>query len=465
MSRLPNHVGGRAATAPRRLAVAGALLAVMGTAAPEGASAQSAAADRYVRLGLDAAFSQRQQAIQLDLAGARRREVLGNALPKVELSSTRTEVGGNVVDIGRFINPAYAALNQLLGQPAFPTDVSFRLPFRQQSFVRLTQPVFAPQAWFGAQAASRAEDAQRLARDGASRDVERDIRLAWLQWQRARQGVAVYDAAVPLAEEALRVSERLVQAGVRTPDAVLSARADLSAVRQERAQVAQQVDAAARWLNHLVARPLQAPVEGDSLASPMAPAPLDELLRDAVRGREELRQLDAAARASESQRRSAQSTFLPTLAVAFDYGIQGQDYGWRGDKEFRIATIVAQWNVLNGAADRARVQQATLQRRALDAQHDEVSSLVAMQVRTAHDAVVVALQAIASATDRRVASERAYALLRRRYDEGLATPIELLEARREATAAALNLVITTTDYHARRIELDRAAAPAPRSQP
>ena len=56
------------------------------------------------------------------------------------------------------------------------------------------------------------------------------------------------------------------------------------------------------------------------------------------------------------------------------------------------------------------------------------------------------------------AVERAFQLVRRRYEEGLAVPLELLDARRAFTGAAINRAITLADYQARRVELLRAAA-------
>lgn len=48
--------------------------------------------------------------------------------------------------------------------------------------------------------------------------------------------------------------------------------------------------------------------------------------------------------------------------------------------------------------------------------------------------------------------------MRRRTEEGLATALELSEARVQLTAATLNDLITRFDYYIRRVELDRAAA-------
>jgi len=48
--------------------------------------------------------------------------------------------------------------------------------------------------------------------------------------------------------------------------------------------------------------------------------------------------------------------------------------------------------------------------------------------------------------------------VQRRYEEGLATPIEFLDARTALTGAELNRVVTVHTYAIRWVELERAAA-------
>ena len=430
------------------------------------AAAQSDAADQYVRLGLRGAFSQRQQGIDLELAEARRREARALSLPTLAASSITTRSGGNVIDVSRLLNPAYGALNQLLRTPAFPTDLNLRLPLQSQNFLRVTQPVFAPAAWNAATAAARAEDAQRIGRDAASRQLAAEIRLAWLTWYKANSVLSVYDAAVTLIEEQVRISERLVQAGVRAPDAVLRARAELSAVRQERLSAMQQGTAAGRRLNHLVAQPLDTPIAG-STAADLGPAPippLDSVLRAAREGREELKQLDAVGLAADAQRKAASASLLPSIALAFEYGFQGSDAKLNGDRDYRVLSVVSQWNIWGGG-DRARVSEASIQRRSIAARRDETASLIELQVRTAHDAATVARTAVDAADDQLRSAERAFQLVRRRYEEGQAVLIEVLDARRAFTTASINRVVTIADLHARRVDLVRAAALEPGIQP
>ena len=80
-----------------------------------------------------------------------------------------------VVNIGDFINPASEALNQLIGQSRFRTNVSATLPLRQETKLELTQPLFND-ALFGARAAARAQrDLVGATRKAALRQLAADI--------------------------------------------------------------------------------------------------------------------------------------------------------------------------------------------------------------------------------------------------------------------------------------------------
>lgn len=82
-----------------------------------------------------------QEKLALERAEAGVREARGRFLPSLNLDSRYSEQDG-ALDLGDFVNPAYAELNRLSGSNRFPTDLDVTLPFRHESHLRLVQPVF-----------------------------------------------------------------------------------------------------------------------------------------------------------------------------------------------------------------------------------------------------------------------------------------------------------------------------------
>ena len=400
-------------------------------------------------------------------SGAALREARGLFLPTATLNARHTDVRGRVIDFGEFINPVYSTLNQLTGTSSFPTDVQLRLPLKQETSVRVAQPVFQPAMIAGYRAAGAVRDAQEATRDSRVHAVAAEIRSAYLQHAKARRLAELRGSTRLLLEEQVRVISRLIEAGRATPDALSRARAELSDVIQREAEARQLVEASAQSFNMLLGRSLMdtVVVEAESaLAFGVTPS-LDDAIASGTGRRAELRALGAAERAALAQRRAAQSNYLPNLAVALDYGVQGNDYRFSRDVDFTTVSVVASWNLFNGGRDAARAEQAGLEARRLALQGEDAKRGVELQVRLAWQAAEVARAGIATAEDQRVAAARTHELVRRRAEEGLATPLELSQARTQLTAAELNAVFTSYDYYLRRVELDRAAALYPRAAP
>lgn len=442
-----------------RLAVT-ALALVLGSASVPAQTAPRSPLDALVEAGLRDNLARRQQLLAVDRADAAVREARGLYLPSATFNARYTELAGNTVNLGTLINPAFGALNQLLERPAFPTNIDVQLPQRQETTLRVAQPVFQP-AVIAANRVQRAlADAQGARRDVQARQLAADIKGGYLTHAKLLQVVALYDSTLPLLDEQLRVSERLVQAGKATPDVVLRARAERSEVQQRRDESLQLADASRDALNLLLNRPLSTavPLIPDSLLGFDSLPSLEALRRQALGAREEVRQVDHARHAVAAQERLAQGSFLPNVSVALDYGVQGNEYRFDRSRDFAAFTVAVSWNLFNGGQDAARMQQAALDARRLAVQRDELTQLIALDVTTSWQAAAVSRSAIRTANDRLQSSRRTFEIVRRKQEEGTASQLEFLDARTTYTNAALNLLITRYDYYLRRVALERAAA-------
>jgi outer membrane protein TolC len=423
--------------------------------------------DDLVAIALRDNPARRAEILATARAEAGVREARGLYLPSAAFNARYTELAGNTVDLGQLINPAFGALNQLLQRPAFPTDIDVQLPLRQETTLRLSQPVYQPAIRAAHRAAVALADARAAQRDAAAQELAADVRSSYIGYAQLAAAAAIHDSALVALDELVRVAERLVARGAATPDAVLRARAERSQVAQTRDIVAQGRDAARHSLNSLLNRPLETPIAlltDSSITTWELPA-LDDALRAARSGRHELRQLDHVARAVQARQQAARGSFLPSVALAVDYGVQGREYRFDRSRDFAAFTVVASWNLFNGGQDAARLQQAALEVREAAARREHTARGIELEVTTVWDAARVARQAIATATDRLTSAHRTFTLVQRRYDLGAATQLEYLDARAQWTAAELNLVATRHEYLTRRVALDRAAAlyllPAP----
>jgi outer membrane protein TolC len=415
--------------------------------------------DGYVSEAIGANLALAQQTAAVQRANAAVKEANGRFLPSAGLNARYSEFSG-VVNIGDFINPAYSALNQLIGQERFPTNVAATLPFRQETKFEVSMPLFND-ALFGARAAARAQrDLAGQGRRGAMRQLAADVQHAWLGFATATRAVETLEATLPVLDENVRVSERLIGAGQATPDVLLRARAERSELVQQLEETKRQRDAARRGFNLLRNRDDDAPV---TLADDSTLLAADTLSRDALIAfalthRDELAQATSGLRLADAQTRIATASYLPSLALATSYGVQGDRYRFDSKNDVSLASLVLSWNVFNGGQDAARREQALALRSEAEFRRREAERAVHLEVANAYDAVQSARSTLTAATDRLASAQRAFTLVQRRYAEGLASQIEFLSARSAATNAALNQVITRFTFATRVVDLERAAA-------
>lgn len=412
-----------------------------------------------IREGFKKNLALARERLAEDQSEAAVRQARALYLPTLSFDARYSRTSG-VLDVGDLVNPAYDALNQITGSNRFPTDIDATLPLAQETRFRLGQPVYNPAIQANYEASKSLRGLQGAQLRAAMRRLAADIQTAWLQHASASRVVELYQSTLTLVRENVRVNERLLAAGSITPEAVLRARADMSEVEQQLAEAEERQSAARRAWNLLLDRPLDTPVPAipdDALAVELPSAP-DGLVRTALARREELEQTTWGERAAEAQERAATGSFLPTISVGVDYGVQGQEYRFGPDDDVLVASVVVQWNLFNGGRDVARRQQATLEARRARTQREELSRRIELEVRQTYDAARVASQATRTASDRVAAARRAFELVARRREEGLASQVEFIDARSAYTRAELNEILTRYSYAMRWVALERAAA-------
>jgi len=387
------------------------------------------------------------------------RQASAALLPTLDIDARWSQFEG-IPDIGDFVNPAYAALNQVTGTNQFPTDISQPLLFNQDMRLRGVLPLFVPEAYANIALQKSLRDAEAGRTAAAERQLAAGVQFAALRVAIADRAIVIYREALELLDENLRVTERLVAAGTTTPDAVARSRAERSEAAQRLHEAERERADAARALNELLRRPLDtpAPVLPDSV---VATAPvLDSVaaLEAARTRREELVASAALERAAKAQQQLAGASFLPTIALAADYGFQGTELQFTSDNDFVIGSVVLRWNLFSGGRDLARRQSASLERRRTALATEETVVKVEREVLAAVDGVQTSWRAITTANDRLAAARRAFELVTRRYEEGLAPHLEYSDARVQYTTAELNAALTRFTYAARLVELERATA-------
>lgn len=415
------------------------------------------------------------ESLEVERAAARLAEARSHFLPRLDLSARYTVAdGGRTIDfpVGDLLNGAYATLNQYLasqGQPArFPTvenqSISLLRSREQDTHLRVTQPLYAPEIKRGVSAARSGLAAREAQLAAFRRQLRAEVEAACYRHLQATAAVSIYESALALVEESLRVNRSLARNDKVTDDVVLRAEAEVAAVRQQHAEALAARELARRYVNFLLNRPLESvlpPLDETGISNYAATLCAVEIPVADAGQREELASLRHARSAARSAADAVQARKLPTLALAVDAGSQGESYRTGNGSGYAMGSLVLDWNLFDGQQRRSQIAQARIDERQVARQLSAAEQQLALQVQQTRDEFATARTALAAASLRREAARAAYRLVARREAEGLANQLTVLDARNTLTLSELNYVVILSRLATAAADFDRAAALTP----
>ena len=231
-----------------------------------------AIADQYVQIALQGNLALQGEELEVQRAGAALDAARARFFPELSLQARYTRAdGGRQIDlpIGTLLDPAHQTLNELLqahGQtPRFAPLPDQVIPFQRQreqdTRLTLRQPLYQPAIPAAARARHELLRGARAGREVVERRLQRDVWLGYLEWLKALRAREVLQASAQVLAENLRVNESLLANGRVTEDQVLRARTEQLALAQQLRATSDQIDQARSYVNFLLNRPLDTPLQ------------------------------------------------------------------------------------------------------------------------------------------------------------------------------------------------------------
>jgi outer membrane protein TolC len=234
----------------------------------------------------------------------------------------------------------------------------------------------------------------------------------------------------------------------------------LLAVEQQQRDAENSSAQARSYLNFLVNRPLDAPVDVAGISAEIATvtADLAQLRAAALANRPELGQVDRAVGAASSRVEIARAARWPTLSLGADAGIQGERYEFGSGRNFSTISLLLNWKLFDGGARGAEIRGARAAERRARTQRDELAQQIQLEVQTSLDRLATTADSQKTAEARAEAARAGFRIAGRKRDEGAISQVEFIDARSALTGAELNLNVTRFQLLARQAELDYATA-------
>src|SRR6056297_2697499 len=428
--------------------IAGLLLLI-----PACLRAQNPVLEEYIQQGINSNQALKQRQLDYNQSLARLKEARGLFFPDLGMQARYTIAdGGRVIEfpVGDLLNPVYSTLNTLTGSNQFPSieneTFNFYRPREHETKVTLVQPIFSSDILYNYKISREQAEIARVEMEVYKRELVREIKTAYYTFQKSRELMKLSDTTLLLVKENLRVSERLHENDKVTIDEVYRSEAEVARVRARQAEAKNMWEASRSYFNFLLNRSLDSAIVlyPETPRSPVYV--LEEVQEEAVASRQELEQIRRYKTMNRQAVRLEQGDNLPELFGTVDNGFQGEEYSFTGEDDFVLASLVLRWDLFHGLSNRHKVQQRKIEGDKLESALLEAEQKIRMQVLNSYYALAAAYEELEAARKELQSAKRAYDLIRKRYREGQASLLQLLDARTTLTDASTGRIITRSEY-------------------
>ena len=308
-----------------------------------------------------------------------------------------------------------------------------------------------------------AEDVERITRDFYITDLDRtqnetalSVKDQFFTVLRDQDQVTVYQEQVAADTESVRVTQARVTAGAAAEFDLLTAQTTLSNAQQLLSSARNTLTLAQVNLNNLLGLGPDVPI---ALQNPVTP-PLDQtfntpqLTQTALVRRPELRQADNNIVIAQKLVRLAGVGLLPSLSVVGSGNYNGHVASGPHDT-FSLSAVLG-IPLYDGGTTKAKVKEAESDLRSQVITRDQLRENVAVEVRQALSNINDAQTRAASSGLGVTQAQEAYRLATVRYQNGIGTILDEVNAQAQLAQARLNLLNAQYDYQTSLAQLTRA---------
>jgi len=416
----------------------GLLAVVLGGMVAQPAGAQITLS-QALRQADRSAYANRAAAATASAQDARAIAPLQGVLPNVRLEAGYTRTTDPIGVFGDRLRQGIAT--QADFDPArlnFPAAMD-----NYQGSVVLEQPIFNADAWAARTAARRGADAGHASAAWTRLSTRVDVVRAYYGAVLASERAATLRAAARAAHAHLTQTEAMVRQGMVTRSDALLASVRVADIEAQLAEADGNVDTARRELAMILGMP---PAELMNTSEAPSSLPSADRIRAVVEGdtaatmapREDVRSAQLRSASARADALRARATYLPHVNSFARYDWNAPNRPYSGQRNWTVG-IMASVNPFGSAAELSDIRATAGNASAAQAQADAVQAQASLEVAQTRTALSVALTRLRIAEQSVAQSTEAHRIVSRKYEGGLASIVDLLDAQSVEMNSALAL--------------------------
>jgi outer membrane protein len=430
---------------------------------------QSLILDGYIKEGLLSNMALKTQQFDLEKSYIALQEAETLFKPRVNFQTQYSlAVGGRSIEfpLGDLLNNAYSTLNKLTKTNDFPQLQNQSVKFLPNNFhdtkLHAVYPLVNKEIFYNREIKKELITIEQAKIKVYKRELVKTVKMAYIQYLQAQQAVTIYKNALVLVNENLRVNQKLVKNDVATNAQVLKAQTEVSKVQNNIVEAENNAKNAAAYFNFLLNKPFETEITIDEkLTETLYPTENSFPLQQAAelqQKREEFAQIQGGQRATALVLKMSEAFKKPKMGLLLDAGFQGYLPRIWDKQAYALLGFQLDMPLYNANVNKLKAQQSQIELNKLDAQNAEVLQQIQLQIQVAQTNFNTAKEALKVNDAEKTSSAEYYRLTERRFREGQALQIELVDARTQMTMAELKRSLAHFTVLMRMIELERAEA-------
>ncbi|UCG75606.1 MAG: TolC family protein [Gemmatimonadota bacterium] len=303
--------------------------------------------------------------------------------------------------------------------------------------------VLDPTRWAGSNAAGKRASAAAWGARWAREATVFQTKLLYFRAVQAEERLAAERASKEAARATVeRFTKRLTR-GLITRAELLQAESELEAALARSIAVEDGRERIVEELaQHLGWDPGVRPVPTDTLIPPPSPTPGEFNPEE----RADLRRLEALEQAAGDDVTRATMSFIPAVDAFANFSNHAEDVFASDGTDWTVG-FALRWNLFSGFRRTAARRRAELDREARALEYEEALRAARNEAVQARRGVLTAESAWRAMHAARLAAEEGRDLMRRRFEEGLATATDLLQAEARAAEMRSRAIDALADHH------------------
>src|SRR5215471_9192694 len=236
---------------------------------------------QYVDEALDNNLVLKERKISLDKSLVALKEARSLFLPTTWFEGEYTLAqGGRSIDIpiGDLLNPVYKTLNQLTATNQFHTVSNTSEQLLPNNFydarIKTTMPIINPDIRINRDIKQQEVSLQQNEVDIYKRELVKQVKIAYYEYLLAGEGVRIYQNAVQVVNENLKINQSLLSNGKGLPAYVSRAESEVKRVESQMQTATNEQQNARAYFNFLLNKSLDDPITVSEISLDQSVFPL-----------------------------------------------------------------------------------------------------------------------------------------------------------------------------------------------